>query len=152
VGEGRFGVEEKFEIADEWWEKIQPLIPPEPAKPFGGRPRMDDRRALTAILYVLRTGCQWNALPRSLGASSTVHDRFQKWREAGLFQKLWEAGLQEYDQARGIEWEWQSVDGAMTKAPLGGKRDRAQPHGPRKERNQTESAHRRRGRANCRGC
>ncbi len=89
---------------------------------------MDDRKAMNAIFYVLRTGCQWNALPRSLGASSTVHDRFQEWRKAGVFEKIWREGLLEYDSKKGIEWEWQSMDTVMTKAPLGGKKHRAQSH------------------------
>ena len=80
---------------------------------------MDDRHAFAAIIYVLRTGIQWNALPRELGASSTVHDRFQEWEQAGFFKALWQAGLEEYDEGQGIEWEWQAVDGAMTKAPFG---------------------------------
>jgi putative transposase len=80
---------------------------------------MDDRRALEAIIYVLRTGIQWNALPRELGASSTVHDRFQEWEQASLFKALWQAGLQTYNELAGIQWEWQAVDGAMTKAPFG---------------------------------
>ena len=75
---------------------------------------------LDAIFYVLRTGCQWRALPRSLGASSTVHERFQGWVEAGVFRRLWTSGLLEYDDRVGIDWEWQAMDGAMTKAPLGG--------------------------------
>ena len=82
---------------------------------------------MTAIFYILRTGCQWKALPRSLGAPSTVHDRFQEWREAGLFEKMWIVGLMEYDKEKGIEWEWQSMDGAMTKAPLGGEGTGANP-------------------------
>jgi len=82
---------------------------------------------MSAIFYVLRTGCQWKALPRSLGAPSTVHDRFQEWREAGVFEKMWKAGLIEYDIKKGIEWEWQSMDGAMTKAPLGGEGTGANP-------------------------
>lgn len=86
---------------------------------------MDDRQALEAIFYVLCTGCQWNALPRSLGASSTVHDRFQQWQERGVFQRFWQAGLLEYAQEVGIDWEWNAMDGAMTKAPLGGKRHRS---------------------------
>jgi transposase len=49
-----------------------------------------------AIFYVLRTGCQWKTLPKSLGAPSTVHDRFQEWREAGVFERMWKAGLEEY--------------------------------------------------------
>src|SRR5690606_5878598 len=114
-------IDPRFGLADELWERIKPLLPPERPKPKGGRPRMDDRQAMTAILYVLRTGIQWKALPRSLGAASTVHDRFQEWQEAGVFRRLWEAGLHAYDETRGIEWTWQAMDGAMTKAPLGGK-------------------------------
>jgi len=80
---------------------------------------MPDRQAFAAIVYVLRTGIQWNALPRALGASSTVHDRFHEWEQKGFFLRLWQAGLQVYDELEGIQWEWQAVDGAMTKAPLG---------------------------------
>ncbi len=86
---------------------------------------MDDRQALDAIFYVLCTGCQWNALPRSLGASSTVHDRFAQWTEQGVFERFWQAGLIEYAREIGMDWEWNAMDGAMTKAPLGGKRNRA---------------------------
>jgi putative transposase len=89
---------------------------------------MDDRAAMTAIFYLLRTGCQWNALPRTLGASSTVHDRFQEWERAGVFERLWQAGILKYDELKGLDWEWQAMDGAMTKAPLGGKR-----HGPQSD-------------------
>lgn len=121
--EGEFAVSEEYQIPDEMWERIEPLLPEPKPKKKPGRPRMDDRKAMTAIFYVLRTGCQWNALPRSLGASSTVHDRFQEWREAGVFEKMWQVGVMEYDNEKGIDWEWQSMDGAMTKAPLGGKSD-----------------------------
>src|SRR5260370_32822099 len=75
---------------------------------------------LGAILYVLRTGIQWNALPRAIGASTTVYDRFRAWERAGLFARLWAAGLQEFDELVGIDWEWQSLDGVLTKAPFGG--------------------------------
>ena len=53
---------------------------------------MDDRKAMSAIFYILRTGCQWNALPRSLGASRPVNDRFQEWRKAGVFRRMWMDG------------------------------------------------------------
>jgi putative transposase len=72
----------------------------------------------SAIIYVLRTGIQWNALPRELGASSTVYDRFRWWESQGFFQRLWQAGLAEYDELAGIGWDWQSVDGSMVKAPF----------------------------------
>jgi len=58
---------------------------------------MNDLQAMTAIFYILRTGCQWKALPRSLSAKSTVHDSFQEWQE----------GVLEYDQAKGLDCEWQ---------------------------------------------
>ena len=50
------------------------------------------------MIYVLRTGIQWNALPREMGASSTVHDRYQEWERKGFFEELWRAGLLEYDE------------------------------------------------------
>jgi putative transposase len=106
-------------VNDEFWEKVEPLIPPAPSRAKGGRTRMDDRKAFTAMIYVLRTGIQWNPLPREMGASSTVHDRYQEWERLGFFEELWRAGLLEYDELQGIEWEWQALDGAMTKAPLG---------------------------------
>jgi putative transposase len=81
---------------------------------------MDDRRCPTAILYLLRTGIPWGALPRSLGAKSTVYDRFREWCAVGLFTKAWTRGLAELDRSGRIEWDWQAMDGAMTKAPLGG--------------------------------
>ncbi len=106
-------------VSDEFWEKVEPLVPEAPSHERGGRPRMPERRAFEAMIYVLRTGIQWNALPRELGASSTVHARFQEWEREGFFEKLWRAGLLEYEEIEGIEWEWQAVDGVMTKAPLG---------------------------------
>ena len=111
---------ESFCIPDELWERIDRLLPEPRAHPDGGRPPMDRREAMTGIFYILRTGCQWKALPRSLGAPSTVYDYFRRWEQAGVFETLWQQGLIEYDQQKGIEWKWQSVDGCMTKAPLGG--------------------------------
>lgn len=121
-------IDPRFLLPDEVWERVHPVIPAERPKPRGGRPRMDNRQALNAIFYVLRTGCQWNAIPRSLGASSTVHDRFSEWVAAGVFERLWEEGLKQYAEEVGIEWEWNAMDGAMVKAPLGGKRNGAQSH------------------------
>ncbi len=121
----------EFRLPDEVWERLNFVLPEPVPKPKGGRPRMPDRQALDAIVYVLRTGCQWKSLPRSLGASSTVHDRFQEWVEAGVFFRLWEEGLKQYAEEVGIEWDWNSMDGAMVKAPLGGKRNGSKPNGPR---------------------
>src|SRR6516162_7698105 len=116
-----------WKVSDELWERVEPLIPPAPSHAKGGRPRMPDRQAFEAIVYVLRTGIQWNALPRELGASSTLHDRFQEWEQAGFFKALWQAGLSEYDELAGIQWEWQAVDGVLTKAPFAGAATGANP-------------------------
>src|SRR5215210_2562470 len=124
-------VDDGWRIPDELWVEIEPLLPPERPHPKGGRPWTPARPVLEAIFYVLRTGMQWQALPRSLGAPSTVHERFQAWAAAGVFERLWQAGLLEYDAEVGIDWEWQAMDGAMTKAPLGGEKDRPEPNRPR---------------------
>lgn len=107
-----------WELSDALWERVEPLMPARTGKKKTGRPYRSDRAMLGAILYLLRTGIQWNALPREIGASTTVYDRFRLWMEAGFFHGLWAAGLQEYDELVGIDWEWQSLDGAMTKAPF----------------------------------
>ncbi len=117
-----FGVDKNYQIPDELWSEIQTILPPPPPTPRQskrGRKRMSDRQAMTAVFYLLRTGIQWKALPRCLGAASTVHDRYQWWVENGLFLKLWQTALQEYDLQLGLDWEWLAADGAMTKAPLG---------------------------------
>jgi putative transposase len=108
-----------WELSDELWQRAEPLIPLREGKRKTGRPYKSDRAMLGAMLFVLRTGIQWNALPREVGASTTVYDRFRLWLDAGFFAQLWAAGLQEFDELVGIEWEWQSLDGAMTKAPFG---------------------------------
>ncbi len=107
-------------MPEELWEIFEPMLPEEPSKPKGGRPRKPDREIADALFYLLVTGIQWNALPRCLGASSTVHDRFQEWAKAGVFVKLWRFLLLMLAQIGGLDWENQAMDGAMNKAPLGG--------------------------------
>jgi transposase len=136
-------VDEQWCIPDELWERMRSLLPDEAPHPKGGRPWMPARRVMDGIFYVLRTGCQWKALPRSLGAASTVHERFQAWREAGVFCRLWQEGLIAFDSTVGIDWEWQAMDGAMTKAPLGGEKNWAQSDGSGQERHQAVAADRR---------
>jgi transposase len=78
-------IDPAFRLPDEVWQQVSAVISPEPPKPKGGRPRMENRKALDAIFYLLRTGGHWKALPRCLGAGSTVHDRFQQWVRQGVF-------------------------------------------------------------------
>src|SRR5213079_3638951 len=85
-----------FRISDELWAVLEPLLPvhTNTHRFGGGRPRVPDRRCADAIFYILRTGCQWEALNQTeLCAKSTAHDRFQEWGEAGVFLKRWKAGL-----------------------------------------------------------
>lgn len=128
-----------FRTSDELWAVLEPLLPVRvnTHRFGGGRPRVSDRRCADAIFYVLRTGCQWAALDQTdLCARSTAHDRFQEWVQAGVFLELWRVGVERLDELCGIEWEWLSMDGAMTKAPLGGEKNRGQSNGSRQERGQ----------------
>lgn len=118
-----------YRVSDELWAVMEPLLPQHKNthRFGGGRPRVPDRRCADGIFYVLRTGGQWESLNQTeLCAKSTAHDRFQEWVEAGVFLKLWRAGVEQFDELKGIEWEWLSLDGAMTKAPLGGGKNRPQ--------------------------
>jgi transposase len=130
---------------DALWAEIEPLLPPRKAHPLGcHNPRVDDRRAMDAIFFKLRTGCQWNALNATgICSSSSAHRRFQAWRAAGVFLELWRRGLTEYDALQGIDWSWLAADGAMTKAPLGGENHGAESHGPRQAGHEAQSADRR---------
>ncbi len=123
-----------WQVPDELWERIEPVLPKYRRSKRGGRPRVDRRRVLDGILYVLRTGCQWKAAPAEFGSASSLHRYFQEWTEKGVFFRLWKEALWEYDDLHGIDWGWQSLDGAMTKAPLGGGKNRPQPDGPRQVR------------------
>jgi transposase len=109
------------DVPETLWAHVEPYLPAEEAKPRGGRPRNSNRRALAGILFRLRTGCQWKALPKEyFGSGSTCHERFQEWVKAGIFWNVFEQCLRYYDACRGIAWKWCSLDTAMVKAPKGG--------------------------------
>jgi len=113
------------EIPTPLWQKFEPHIPSPPHHPQqnGGRPRVCPRAVLTRILFILRTGAQWNALDMLPGPSrSTVHRYFQAWVAAGLFERIWALALELYDTEAGIVWEWLVADGSLGKAPLQGEK------------------------------
>lgn len=118
---------QSWEVSDELWDVVDPLIPDRKRKPKkrykrkagGGRKPLDPRRVFEGIVFVLRTGIQWKALPKDYGASSSVHQYFQEWEAAGVFKALWERGVTLYDQQLGVKWRWQAIDGAKFKAPMG---------------------------------
>src|SRR5258705_10070417 len=107
-----------FRVSDALWAVLEPLLPVHmnTHRFGGGRPRVPDRRCADAIFYVLRSGGPWQALDQTeLCAHSTAHDRFQAWVQAGVFLKLWQAGVEQFDEVNGLDWDWDwlSMDGAM---------------------------------------
>jgi transposase len=108
------------EIPDALWERTQVWIPKRRRSPKGGRPPVADRRAMSGILYRLRTGCQWDAIPSEFGSRSTCYRRFVEWTRAGVFKMMQVEMLLYYDELRGIDWDWCSLDSASVKAPKGG--------------------------------
>jgi putative transposase len=137
-----------WRMPDWLWERIEPLIPePVDNHPLGcHRPRVPDRDAMDAILLVLRTGMQWNALDLTgPTSSSSAHRRFQEWVEAGVFHEIWRQGLLEYDELVGIDWAWLAADGAMSKAPLGGPKTGPNPTDRAKKGQSVRSSPRARG-------
>lgn len=106
---------------DALWKLIAPILGPEKSPGTVGRPATPNRVVFDAIIFVLRSGCQWQALPRETYApGSTVHGRFRQWVQQGVFVQAWQTLLQYYDKEVGIAWKWQALDGVITKAPLGG--------------------------------
>ncbi len=120
-------------VSNELWSIVEPLLPAEPAKPKGGRPRVSDRAALTGILFVLRSGIPWEMLPQEMGCGSgvTCWRRLRDWQEAGVWDKLHQELLQRLHQAQRIDWSRACMDSASIPAKRGGRGHRAQPDGPR---------------------
>ena len=114
--------DDRWRLPDALWAEMEKLLPPRPKHPLGcHNPRVPDRAAMDAVFFVLRTGCQWNALRETgICSSTSAHRRFQEWAEAGVFAAFWREGLLAYDGLVGIDWTWLALDGAMGKAPLGG--------------------------------
>jgi putative transposase len=144
---GLVSKDDGWRMPDWLWERIEPLLPERPPHPLGcHNPCVPDRDAMDAILLVLRTGMQWNALDLTGPASSSSsHRRFQEWRAAGVFHEIWRQGLLEYDEQVGIDWDWLAADGAMTKAPLGGAKTGPNPTDRAKKGPSVRSSPRRRG-------
>src|SRR5215470_7636655 len=134
-----------YRVSDALWAVFQPLVPEHenPHRFGGGHPRVPDRQCADVIFYVLRTGCQWGALDATdLCPHSTAHDRFQEWVAAGVFLKLRQAGVEQFDELQGLDWQWLSMDGAMSKAPLGGEKNGRQSYRSRQTGGQTQLADR----------
>ena len=111
-------------VTDELWAVVEPLLPRQLPKPKGGRPRIDDRAALTGILFVLKSGIPWEMLPQEMGCGSgmTCWRRLKDWYEAGVWERLRKTMLDRLGKADEIDWERMSLDSASVAAPGGAKR------------------------------
>jgi transposase len=121
-----------WECSDELWALIEPILA-EYDPPKQGPPRIDQRGAFDAIIFRLRTGCQWNRLPWEYPDDSSVHRTFQRWVALGIFERLWAVVQEQCEDLGGCDWEWQAADGWLGKARMGGESvgpnptDRAKP-------------------------
>jgi len=108
-------------VPDELWEAIEPLLPPEPPKPKGGRPRIDDRAALAGIVFVLKSGIPWEMLPQEMGCGSgvTCWRRLRDWEEAGVWRELHRVLLDRLGDADRIDRSRASLDSASVPAKRG---------------------------------
>ncbi|MGN6485670.1 MAG: IS5 family transposase [Thermomicrobiales bacterium] len=109
-------------LPDDLWIRIEPLLPVVPPNPKGGRPRVPDRACLTGILLVLKTGVPWEYLPMEMGCGSgmTCWRRLRDWQEAGVWDRLHRALLDDLGAAGHIDWERACVDRASIPAKPGG--------------------------------
>ena len=105
---------------DDLWNEIKAILDQyDPAKHMG-RKRIDQRGALDALIFRMRSGCQWNQLPREYPDDSSVHRTFQRWVKLGIFDRIWATLVENCEELGGVDWQWQAADAAMSKARLGG--------------------------------
>lgn len=113
------------ELADRLWAVVQPLLPPEPPKPKGGRPRADDRLAFLGIVFVLRSGCRWEDVPACFTSPATCWRRHRDWTAAGVWERAWELVLEELDRDGRLDTSELALDATFVEARKGGSRSRA---------------------------
>ena len=109
-----------WEIPDDLWQRIEPVILELDPPKGKGRKRVDQRKMLEGVIFRMRSSCQWNRLPKDLGDDSTIHRTFQRWVERGVIEGIWAALIEKCRELDGVDWEWQSADCSMGKARFGG--------------------------------
>ena len=116
-----------WQVSDELWTIVQDILDELDPAAETGRSRTDPRQALNGIIYQMRSGVQWNQLPTQFGDDSSVHRTLQRWIAKGVFERIWAVLIENCDELGGVDWEWQSADGAMGKARFGGMRSAPTP-------------------------
>ena len=109
-----------WRVGDELWNIIKPILAELDPPAKTGRPRSGEREALDGIIHQMRSGAQWNQLPEEFGDDSTVHRTMQRWIAKGVWQRIWAVLVGNCQELDGVDWDWQSADGAMGKARFGG--------------------------------
>ena len=104
-----------WRVPDELWHNIQPILDQLDPPAKTGRPRIDPRAALDGMIYRMRTGCQWNQLPKEFPDDASVHRTMQRWIEREVFPAIWTSLVEVCDELGGVDFEWQAADGAMGK-------------------------------------
>jgi transposase len=105
---------------DDLWRVVEQVLAELDPPKRTGRRRIDPRRALDAIIFRLRSGCQWNRLPREFPDDSSVHRTFQRWVRLGVFDRIRSVLLEACEGLGGCDWEWQAADGWLGKSRMGG--------------------------------
>src|SRR6201993_4340150 len=129
-----------WEVPDALWERVLPILQEFWPTQRTGRHHADWRRALNGIIFRMRTGCQWEQLPRKFGPKSTVHDWFQRWCQGGVMERIWAALVRGCDELGGVDWQWQSADAWLGKARFGGEKGGPEPHRSRQDGHQEVGA------------
>ena len=109
-----------WRVPDDLWAKVKAILDQYDRPKPVGRKRIDQRRALDGVIYRMRSGVQWNQLPKEFGDDSSVHRTFQRWVRLKILDRIWAVLTAECDQLGDVNWEWQAADAAMGKARLGG--------------------------------
>jgi putative transposase len=109
-----------WQVSDDLWSRIKPIIEENDPPKATGRKRVDARLVLDTLIFRLRTGCHWNQLPERLADDSSAHRTMQRWIACGVFDAIWAELLAECDELGGVDWAWQAADGALGKSRFGG--------------------------------
>jgi len=111
-------------VSDELWAVVEPLLPKYRPSPKGGRPRVPNRAALTGILFVLRSGIEWQMLPTEMGcgSGSTCWRRLAEWQRRGIWKRLHHTLLERLAEADAIDWSRAVVDSRSVPAKGGARR------------------------------
>lgn len=107
-----------WEVPDPLWEQMVLILDAKDPQKRKGRPRTDQRRVIDGILFKIRTGCQWNLIPKVYGSDTTLHRNLKRWSSLGVWQDLWAVLAKEFPQLATVEWKDVIPEGSNPTTPL----------------------------------